>query len=60
MKSENDKPALIISFTEYHIDQLIKFVIKIAPEKLQSAEKEGLHKVFKLETIIDTTSMVYF
>ncbi|VDK35008.1 unnamed protein product, partial [Anisakis simplex] len=32
----------------------------MAPEKLRAAEAEGLHKVFKLQTVINTTSMVLF
>lgn len=51
---------LIIDFKEYHTDTTVKFIIKMAPEKLAQAEEQGLHKVFKLQTTMSTNSMVLF
>lgn len=45
-------------FKEYHTDTTVKFLVKMTPEKLRAAQMEGLHKVFKLQTVINTTSMV--
>ncbi|KAK0405993.1 hypothetical protein QR680_018303 [Steinernema hermaphroditum] len=53
-------PEIITDYKEYHTDQTVKFVVKMAPEKLRQAESEGLHKVFKLQNVINTTSMVLF
>lgn len=45
-------------FKEYHTDTTVKFIIKMNPEKLRNSIGEGLHKVFKLQTAINTSSMV--
>ncbi|VDK26248.1 unnamed protein product, partial [Anisakis simplex] len=50
----------IQDYKEYHTDATVRFVIKMTKEKLREAEMEGLHKVFKLQTAINTTSMVLF
>lgn len=47
-------------FKEYHTDTTVRFVIKVANGKLKDLEAEGLHKVFKLQTVLNTTSMVSF
>lgn len=46
-------------FKEYHTDTTVKFVVKMNADKLRAAKEEGLHKVFKLQSVINTTSMVY-
>lgn len=57
----NEKtPPCITDYREYHTDATVKFVVKMTPEKLAQAEENGLHKVFKLQSIISTTSMVLF
>uniref|UniRef100_A0A915DNU4 DNA topoisomerase type IIA domain-containing protein n=1 Tax=Ditylenchus dipsaci TaxID=166011 RepID=A0A915DNU4_9BILA len=38
----------------------VKFIVKMSPEKLREMEREGLHKTFKLQTVINTTCMVLF
>lgn len=58
LEGTNDKPALINDFKEYHTEQFVKFIVKMNPEKLRRAEQEGLHKIFKLQSCIVTTSMV--
>lgn len=57
--SEKAKYA-IQDFKEYHTEQTVKFLVKMQPDKLQAAERDGLHTVFKLQTVINTTSMVLF
>ncbi|TMS35647.1 hypothetical protein L596_003006 [Steinernema carpocapsae] len=60
MENTDKSPQMIIDFKEYHTDQTVKFVIKMNANKLREAEMEGLHKVFKLQNVINTTSMVLF
>ena len=45
-------------YKEYHTDTTVKFVIKLSAEKLDQAEEQGVHKVFKLQTPLSTSSMV--
>lgn len=45
-------------FKEYHTDTTVKFVVKMNAAKLREAEMEGLHKIFKLQTTINISSMV--
>lgn len=52
--------SLITDFKEYHTDATVKFVVKMTPEKLRNAEREGLHKVFKLQKVLNLSSMVLF
>ncbi|TKR76455.1 hypothetical protein L596_017588 [Steinernema carpocapsae] len=60
MENTDKSPQMITDFKEYHTDQTVKFVIKMDANKLREAEMEGLHKVFKLQNVINTTSMVLF
>uniref|UniRef100_A0A3Q0KH18 DNA topoisomerase 2 n=1 Tax=Schistosoma mansoni TaxID=6183 RepID=A0A3Q0KH18_SCHMA len=53
-------PACITDYKEYHTDVTVRFVIKMSPEKLREAESTGLHKFFKLQTVMSTGSMVCF
>ena len=52
--------VLYRDYKEYHTDVTVRFVVKMTPEKLAAAEREGLHKFFKIQTTITTTSMVLF
>ncbi|XP_046387221.1 DNA topoisomerase 2-alpha isoform X2 [Ischnura elegans] len=57
----NDKtPQLITDYKEYNSDTTVRFVVHMTEEKLAKAEEEGLHKVFKLQTVQSLTSMVCF
>jgi DNA topoisomerase-2 len=47
-------------YKEYNTDQTVKFVVRMNAAKLRYAEEKGLHSVFKLQSIINTTSMVLF
>lgn len=51
-------PPLITDYKEYHTDSTVRFVVKMAPEKLREAEAAGLHKVFKLQNTLTCNSMV--
>ncbi|XP_062298175.1 DNA topoisomerase 2-alpha [Scomber scombrus] len=53
-------PPLITDYKEYHTDSTVRFVVKMAPEKLREAEAAGLHKVFKLQNSLTCNSMVLF
>ncbi|XP_057241268.1 DNA topoisomerase 2-alpha [Malurus melanocephalus] len=53
-------PPLITDYKEYHTDTTVRFVVKMAEEKLAEAEAVGLHKVFKLQTSLTCNSMVLF
>ncbi|CAJ0604912.1 unnamed protein product [Cylicocyclus nassatus] len=60
LDSSDKKTPLISDFKEYHTDTTVRFVIKIANGRMKELESEGLHKVFKLQTVLNTTSMVLF
>ncbi|XP_072312165.1 DNA topoisomerase 2-alpha [Eucyclogobius newberryi] len=53
-------PPLITDYKDYHTDTTVRFVVKMAPEKLREAEAAGLHKVFKLQNSLTCNSMVLF
>ncbi|XP_071112129.1 DNA topoisomerase 2-alpha-like isoform X2 [Haliotis cracherodii] len=57
--SDKTQP-LITDYKEYHTDTTVKFLVKMTPEKLAQSEEAGLHKVFKLQNQITTSSMVLF
>jgi DNA topoisomerase-2 len=50
----------IRDYSQYHSDQTVKFVVKMAEEKLTTARTKGLHAFFKLQNIFHTSSMVLF
>uniref|UniRef100_A0A0R3RWV3 DNA topoisomerase 2 n=1 Tax=Elaeophora elaphi TaxID=1147741 RepID=A0A0R3RWV3_9BILA len=58
MDGSDKQPAIITDFKEYHTDTTVKFVVKMNSDKLRASKEEGLHKVFKLQSVINTTSMV--
>ncbi|XP_022251044.1 DNA topoisomerase 2-alpha-like [Limulus polyphemus] len=51
---------LITDYKEYHTDTTVKFVVSLSEDKLGKIYEEGLHKIFKLQSTITTTSMVLF
>lgn len=57
--SEKQK-ALIADYKEYNTDTTVKFVVKCLPGQLTNMENDGLHKVFKLQTMVTTGSMCAF
>ncbi|KAK5978496.1 DNA gyrase/topoisomerase IV A subunit [Trichostrongylus colubriformis] len=60
LESSDKKSPMISDFKEYHTDVTVRFVVKLPHGKLRELEAEGLHKVFKLQTVLNTTSMVLF
>lgn len=54
------KKAVVADYREYNTDTTIKFLITCLPGQLTNLENDGLHKVFKLQTMISTTSMCVF
>ncbi|XP_077509861.1 DNA topoisomerase 2-alpha-like [Amblyomma americanum] len=53
-------PPLITDYKEYHTDTTVRFVVSMTEEKLSRMRDEGLHKAFKLQTSLTTSSMVLF
>ncbi|EJD75192.1 DNA topoisomerase 2 [Loa loa] len=60
LEGSDKQPPLIQDFKEYHTDTTVKFVVKMNAAKLREAEMEGLHKIFKLQSAINISSMVLF
>lgn len=57
----NDKtPPSITDYKEYNTDTTVRFVVTINPDKLRTAEAEGLHRFFKLQTTVSLSSMCVF
>ena len=45
-------------YKEYHTDTTVKFIVTMTREQLAKAEQDGLHKIFKLDNTINTSTMV--
>ncbi|ODN02830.1 DNA topoisomerase 2-alpha, partial [Orchesella cincta] len=60
LQGSEKQPAMISDYKEYHTDTTVKFVVTMKDEQLDKYQNEGLHKVFKLQTGINLTSMVLF
>ncbi|KRY36227.1 putative DNA topoisomerase 2 [Trichinella spiralis] len=54
------KQPVIQDFKEYHTDTTVRFIIRMSKEKMAEANAHGIHKYFKLQTIINSSSMVLF
>ncbi|KAF5272739.1 hypothetical protein FQA39_LY07766 [Lamprigera yunnana] len=57
--SEKTK-AIISDYKEYNTDTTVKFIITCLPGQLENLEQQGLHKMFKLQSVLHTTSMCVF
>ncbi|KAK8401478.1 hypothetical protein O3P69_001004 [Scylla paramamosain] len=53
-------PAIITDYKEYHTDTTVRFVVSMTEDKFQKALADGMHKVFKLQGSLTTSSMVLF
>ena len=51
---------MITDYREYNTDTKVNFVVQMDSSQMAKAQSEGLHKVFKLQTTMATTSMVLF
>ncbi|CAM1294747.1 TOP2B (predicted), partial [Pycnogonum litorale] len=60
LHGSDKQPSTITDFKEYHTDSTVKFVVTLSPERLSKYEEEGIHKAFKLQSPMSTTSMVLF
>uniref|UniRef100_A0A0N5BZA6 TOP4c domain-containing protein n=1 Tax=Strongyloides papillosus TaxID=174720 RepID=A0A0N5BZA6_STREA len=58
--STDKSPALIQDYKEYHTDQTVKFIIKMTDQNMKKVLSQGIHEIFKLQTPINTSSMVLF
>ncbi|XP_044734745.1 DNA topoisomerase 2 isoform X2 [Chrysoperla carnea] len=57
--SEKQK-AVLADYKEYNTDTTVRIVVKTLPGQLRNLQSEGLHKVFKLQSSMTTSSMVCF
>lgn len=53
-------PPLITDYKEYHTDTTVRFTVTLAEDKMSQAERDGFHKVFKLQATHALTSMVLY
>merc|ERR1712241_575240 len=54
-------PACITDYKDYNTDTTVKFIVEMKEEDIRKAETgKGLHTFFKLQTTMQTTSMVLF
>ncbi|CAG9855568.1 unnamed protein product [Phyllotreta striolata] len=52
--------SVLADYRDYSTDKTVKFKIQVTRENLENLEKEGLHKAFKLQSIINLSSMCAF
>lgn len=52
--------AVLQDYKEYNTDTTVRFVVTPQAGQLEAMEKEGLHKVFKLQSVVFLTSMCCF
>ncbi|XP_066147852.1 DNA topoisomerase 2 isoform X2 [Euwallacea fornicatus] len=52
--------AILQDYKEYNTDTTVRFLITPQDGQLQNMEKEGLHKVLKLQTLLSISSMCCF
>jgi DNA topoisomerase-2 len=60
LQGTDKTPAFITDYKEYHTDTTVRFVVKMSADNLSKAEQNGLHRTFKLQTTLATSSMVLF
>lgn len=53
-------PAFINDYKEYHTDATVKFIVTMNEDNLRKTLDGGLHKTFKIQSTMSTTSMVLF
>ena len=58
-KEKNAQP-FITDYKEHHTDATVHFVVKMTPEKMEQARKEGIEKKFKLISKVSTSNMHCF
>lgn len=55
-----NNPPYIKNFKEYHTNASVKFVITMYKENLQQSLNNGIHKTFKIQRSMSTTTMMLF
>ncbi|CAG9816212.1 unnamed protein product [Phaedon cochleariae] len=61
MTNGSDKiKAVLVEYKDYSTDATIKFTVKLQNGQMEVMEKEGLHKTFKLQNLVNTSSMCAF
>lgn len=58
-KEKNAVP-FITDYKEHHTDATVHFIVKMTPEKMAQAQKEGIEKKFKLTSKVSTSNMHCF
>ncbi len=53
-------PSFITDYKEYHTDATVKFTVTMSEDNLRKTLDGGLHKTFKIQSTLSTTSMVLF
>ncbi|CAG2117077.1 unnamed protein product, partial [Medioppia subpectinata] len=53
-------PAFINEYKEYHTESTVRFVVDLSEANLRKSLDGGIHKTFKLQSSLSTTSMVLF
>lgn len=51
-------PPVINDYKEYNTDTTVRFIVNVLDNKVNQVDKEGPHKIFKLQTPITLNSMV--
>ncbi|KAJ3662202.1 hypothetical protein Zmor_006558 [Zophobas morio] len=52
--------AVLNDYKEYNTDITVKFILTLQPGQMENMQREGLHKIFKLQTMLTTGSMCTF
>ncbi|XP_054168345.1 DNA topoisomerase 2-alpha-like [Oppia nitens] len=53
-------PSFINEYKEYHTESTVKFIVNLLEANLKKSLDTGIHKTFKLQSTLSTTSMVLF
>ncbi|XP_033222004.1 DNA topoisomerase 2 isoform X2 [Belonocnema kinseyi] len=53
-------PSVITDYKEYNTDTTVHFIVTMNRDKLVEFERDGLHKIFKLQSTMTITSMCAF
>ena len=60
LNSNEKTPSFINEYKEYHTESTVRFVITLSEANLRKSLDSGIHKTFKLQSSLSTTSMVLF
>ncbi|XP_072178241.1 DNA topoisomerase 2-beta-like [Diadema setosum] len=57
--SSDDGGHTITDFDELHVDGEVRFVVKMSQDELRKAKESGLYKVFRLQTTLSQTMVLF-